>query len=123
MTTATPRKILILCRSAPYGSARARNAVDMAMACGAFDQTVAMLFLGDGVLTLLKAQQPPAGLAKNLAKILGALPDYGIGPIYVDGDALQARGLSMDDMAVPVQLSGTTAMAQLYASHDIVLSV
>ena len=122
MTTPAPRKILILCRSAPYGSARARDALDMAMACGAFDQNVAILFIGDGVLCLLNDQLPP-GSAKNLQKILGALPDYGIGPFYVDADTLHAHGLSIADMSMQVQLVNGEDMGDVYARHDIVLSV
>lgn len=122
MNAASPRKILIQCRSVPYGSSRARNALDMAMAFGAFDQNVALLFLGDGVMTLLKEQQPE-GTARNIGKLLGALADYGIGTVHVDRDALAAYGLMETDFCVPVTLVHASELAALYADTDIVLTV
>jgi tRNA 2-thiouridine synthesizing protein C len=123
MPSITPRRILIQCRCAPYGSSRARDAVEVAMACGAFDQTVSLLFLGHGVLALSKDQQPVAGSARNLAKLLGALPDYGIDTVCVERDALANHGLTEQNLCLPVKLTSTEDMATLYASHDVILTV
>lgn len=123
MSTATAKRILVLCRSAPYGSSRARDALDVAMACGAFDQQVSLLFLGEGVLALLRDQEPDPQLARNLAKILGALADYGISAIHADAESLKRFGLTPPQLALEVSLRQPSEMAALYAEHDIVLSV
>jgi tRNA 2-thiouridine synthesizing protein C len=72
------KRILVVCRRAPYGESFAREALDMAMAAAAFDQRVAMLFLGDGALQLVAGQQARAIGQKALDKQLGALPLYDV---------------------------------------------
>ncbi len=78
------RSVLVLCRTPPYGSERARDALDIAMAFGAFEQQPTLLFLGDGVLALLEQQNPTALPARNLGKLVGTLADYGITGLHVE---------------------------------------
>jgi len=93
------------------------------MAFGAFDQQVSLLFVGAGVLALLRHQEPQGDCAKNLEKLLGALPDYGIGTVHVDGSALARFGLREQDLALPVSRIDPASLALLYAAHEIVLTV
>ncbi|HSB95104.1 MAG TPA: sulfurtransferase complex subunit TusC, partial [Spongiibacteraceae bacterium] len=87
------KSFLIVCRRPPYGESYAREALDVAMACAAFDQPVAMLFLGDGVLQLSAAQHGAAIGQKSHDKQLSALPLYDIETLYADAQALQTRRL------------------------------
>lgn len=118
-----PRTTLVICRSAPCGSTRAADALDVAMAFGAFEQPVSLLFLGDGVLALLPGQEPGPIGARSLARIAGALPDYGIERVCVEASALAARGLADTALAVPVEPLPAPAIAALIAAHEIVLTV
>ncbi len=74
----TSKQFLIICRRAPYGESYAREALDVAMAAAAFDQRIAMLFLGDGVTQLFKRQDSAALTQKSLEKQLSALPLYDV---------------------------------------------
>jgi tRNA 2-thiouridine synthesizing protein C len=115
------KRFLIVCRRPPYGTSFAREALDVAMASAAFDQSVAMLFLGDGVLQLIAGQHSAGIDQKAHDKQLSALPLYDVETIYVDAEALQARQLSAVDLILPVQLLDAANIATLFDSHDIVM--
>lgn len=117
----TRKQFLIVCRHPPYGSSLARDALDVAMATAAFDQKVAMLFLGDGVLQLLNAQDGAAIGQKSHDKQLGALPLYDVDALYVDAQSLHMHGVNSADLVLPAQLLTDAEIANLFASHDIVL--
>ena len=116
------KRFLIVCRRPPYGESYAREALDVALAAAAFEQPVALLFLGDGVTQLLSAQDSTAIAEKSLEKQLGALPLYDIDDIYVDASTLRERGFSMDNLSLPAQPLETDAVAALLQRHDIVLN-
>jgi len=121
---AAPRRsVLVVCRSAPYGRSRARDAVDVAMAFAAFDQPVTLLFLGDGVLALASGQRPAPEFSRSLDKLLGTLADYGIEEVHADAAALAARGLDAQALALPVRLAGPVELRELFAAHERVLTV
>lgn len=117
------RRILVLCRSAPYGSSRARDAIDLAMALGAFDQAVSLLLMDDGVLMLLPEQDPAPGLSKNLIKLTRALETFGVSAVMADADALEKRGLAAADLPQDVRILDAAQLAETFAQHQLVLSV
>lgn len=116
-----PKSFLIVCRTPPYGTSRARDALDMALAMAAFDQQVALLFLGDGVLQLIDTQGGSAIGQKTHDKQLSALPLYDVDALYADAHALRERGIDGADLALPVQMLGDAEIAALYATHAVVL--
>jgi tRNA 2-thiouridine synthesizing protein C len=118
---AMKKSFLLICRHAPYGQTLAREALDVALTAATFDQSVALLFMGDGVQQLVRAQQPSAIAQKALDKQLAALPLYDVETIYVETAALRTRGLTAADLALPVQLLEAAAIAQAIDAHDIVL--
>lgn len=118
---AMKKRFLLICRHAPYGAPLAREALDVALTAATFDQEVALLFLGDGVLQLLRDQQPAAIAQKALDKQLAALPLYDVETIYVEAEALAARGLNTGDLALPVATLAPAQIAQQIAAHDVVL--
>lgn len=119
----TARSALVICRSAPYGSARVQDALDLAMAFGAFEQQVSLLLLGDGVLALLEGQEPTVIQMRSAARLAGSLPDYGIERVFVDAHALAERRLVVGELAVPAQSLDALEIAALIAANDLVLTV
>lgn len=115
------KRFLIVCRQPPYGASFAREALDMALACAAFDQRVALLFLGDGVLQLAPGQSAEQIGQKPLDKQLGALPLYDVDELYADAEAFTARGLVANDSVLPVRLLSTAEISALLTEQDIVL--
>lgn len=94
--------ITFISRAAPYGSARARNCLDMALAAAVFEQPVNYIFLGDGVYQLLQGQQGDAIGSKTIGKTLAALELYGIEKVHVCQQSLRQRHLKPDDLIIPV---------------------
>jgi tRNA 2-thiouridine synthesizing protein C len=116
------KRILIVYRRPPYGESFAREALDVAMAGAAFDQSVALLFLGAGVAVLAKNQQSDGIQEKSLEKQFAALPLYDVNELYVDADALRQYHFSDTDLSLPAQLLDTHAITQLLERSDIVLN-
>lgn len=96
------KQFLIITQSAPYGSSRAKEATDLALATALFDQKVSMLFIGDGVYQLIGNQNPQTIEQKNLGAMQQALPLYDVDALYACKKSLQARGLNADDLALSV---------------------
>lgn len=118
----TPKQFLIICRRAPYGESYAREALDVAMAAAAFDQRIAMLFLGDGVAQLFTRQDSAALGQKSLEKQLSALPLYDVNEIYVDSEALAERGVDTNELSLPAIALDRNAIATLITRADIALN-
>ncbi len=116
------KRYLIVCRRPPYGESYAREALDMALAAAAFDQPIALLFLGDGVTQLLREHDSNGIGEKSFEKQLSALPMYDITSIYADAEALQERGLTATDLSLPTQLLDNAAILALLHDHDVVLN-
>ena len=76
------KSLLIISRQAPWAGPSAREALDIALAGGAFDLPLGMLFLDDGVFQLAPAQQPSHVQQKNLAANLQALPMFGVEALF-----------------------------------------
>lgn len=113
------KRVLVICRSAAAGGPRAREAVDLALAFGAFDQQVSLLFSGDGVLNLMAGQS--ADGTRSMERLLGALPDYGITPLLADADALAVHGITRAALVPGCRILDEHGIAELNDTHDIVL--
>ena len=116
------KRYLIICRRPPYGESYAREALDVALAAAAFDQPIALLFLGDGVAQLLSAHDTTAIGEKSFEKQLSALPLYDINSIYVDVAALRERGFTAADLSLPAQPVSDAEISVLLKDHDVVLN-
>lgn len=116
------KRILIVCRQPPYGSSLAREAVDLALASSVFEQQLAVLFLADGVLQLLKNQHSLDIFMKNHGNVLSAFPLYDINDIYIDQQALADRSLTETDLLLEGKYLSTKQITNLIAQYDIVLN-
>ena len=116
------KKFLYVNRKAPYGTIYALESLEVVLIGAAFEQDVSLAFLGDGVYQLVKGQDTKALEVKNFSPTFGALEDYDVTKLYVEEEALQARGLSADDLVVPVQVVSTQRMAEIMEDQDVVLN-
>lgn len=114
---------LFLLSHSPYGSTLAREALDMALAAAAFDQTVQLVFLGDGVFQLLNNQQSELKQKKNISKTLPVLGLYDIDTVYADSGSLTERGIDKAQIFAPCQVIDNAAIQQLIAKADAVMSL
>ncbi|MDO8863536.1 sulfurtransferase complex subunit TusC [Haliea sp. E1-2-M8] len=121
MTAAARKSILVVSRHAHPGSSLPRSALDTALAAAAFDQPVALLFQGEGVLQLLSEQDSRAAGVRNLRKVLDSLPLYEIETLHVDAAAAAAFGLDRDALPAGAEWLDAAGIRALLARHDHVL--
>lgn len=114
------KKLLIVLTKAPYGSSAIQEALDIVLAAGTFDQDVSLLITLDACYLLLPSQEPGLIQQKNSAKILNALPIYGIEKIFVNGKDATRRGLKSETISLPAHFMNQTEIADLYAQADTV---
>ena len=117
------KSMLIISRQAPWSGPGPREALDIALAGGAFDLPLAMLFLDDGALQLLPAQQPAAVQQKNLGANLQALRMFGVDELFVCASSLAERGLSDAPLALDAQVLDDAGIKALIDRFDLVVTL
>ncbi|RLQ23060.1 sulfurtransferase complex subunit TusC [Seongchinamella sediminis] len=122
MSTVEKKRSLLVMRHSPYGSSLARATIDLALAMGAFDQDFDLLFMGPGVLQLVKDQHSEQLGLKNAGKILSSLPLYDMEAVYVDATSLQRYGLAEQDLVLPVNVLDSTRLPLFLNDCNHVLS-
>ena len=120
--TGTVKKFLFVNRKAPYGSVYALEGLEVVLISAAFDQDVGLAFLDDGVYQLAKGQNTKAIETKNFSPTYRALDGYDIEKLYVEAEALAARGLTEDDLLVDVTVMSRAELGKLMDEMDVVLS-
>ena len=116
------KKFLYVNRRAPYGSIYALESLEVVLIGAAFEQDVSLAFLGDGVYQLTKGQDTKGLEVKNFSPTFRALEDYDVTKLYVEKEALEARGLRESDLVVPVQVVDAARMAEIMDEQDVILS-
>jgi len=116
------KKFLYVNRRAPYGTIYALEALEVVLIGAAFEQDVSLAFLGDGVFQLAKGQDTKALEVKNFSPTFRALEDYDVTKLYVEKEALEARGLSEADLVVSVEVVSAARMAEIMEAQDVILS-
>lgn len=116
------KKFLYVNRKAPYGTIYALEALEVVLIAAAFEQDVSLVFLDDGVYQLAKGQNTKAVGIKNFSPTFRALEDYDINKLYVEKESMQARGLTVDDMVVPVTELSAAEISKLMEEQDVILS-
>lgn len=118
----TIKKFLYVNRKAPYGTIYALESLEVVLIAAAFEQDVSMAFLDDGVYQLKKGQDTQGIGMKNFSPTYRALEGYDVEKLYVEAESLAERGLSEDDLLVPVEVMGREALAALMDEQDVILS-
>ncbi|MBS7325846.1 MAG: sulfurtransferase complex subunit TusC [Thiopseudomonas sp.] len=117
------KPLLLISQHAPWSGLNARETLDIALAGGAFDLPVSLLWRGEGVYQLLAGQQPALLEQKNLQSQLASLPLFGVDALYVCRRSLEARGIDASQLALAVNVLDTAAIRELLAGHAQVLVI
>ena len=116
------KKFLYVNRRAPYGSIYALESLEVVLIGAAFDQDVSMLFVDDGVYQLKKGQDTKESDMKNFSPTYRALEMYDVEKLYVDKESMEARGLTPDDLVVPVEVLNTGQVSDLMEEQEVILN-
>lgn len=116
------KKFMFVNRKPPYGSIYALESLEVVLIAATFDQDVSLVFVDDGVYELAKGQDTAAIGIKNHSKTYRALEGYDVEKLYVEREAMASRGLTEDDLIVPVEVLSGAEIAALMAEQDVILS-
>ncbi len=117
----------LLVRSAPYGTSGPAEAYRIVQTMFAFDHAMTVLFMDDGVLSLVRGADPaPIGM-RPLSEAFSELGGLWGVDLAVHAESLEERGLSLDDLvphqedAPPYRLVRTSELEAVLASHKAIL--
>ncbi len=116
------KRFMYVNRRPPYGTIYALECLEVVLVAAAFDQDVSVVFIDDGVCQLKKNQDTNEIGMKNFSKTYGALDDYDVEKIYVEKESLEARGLTADDLVIPVEVVGAADLRDIMSQQDVVIS-
>jgi tRNA 2-thiouridine synthesizing protein C len=116
------KKFMFVNRKAPHGTIHALESLEVVLIAATFDQDCSLVFLDDGVYELVKGQNTKGIGVKNFSPTYRALEGYDIEKLYVEREAMDSRGLSPEDLLVPVQMLSGPELAELMAQQDVILS-
>lgn len=115
------KKILVVIRSAPYGTTQAKDAIESALTVAVFGQEVSVLLMNDGVFNALRSQVAKGSGFKDTSAMLQSLPLYEIENIFLCKDSLFTRGFGPADCVIGAPLNFAD-IKTLFTTHDVVLS-
>ncbi len=116
------KKFMYVNRRAPHGSVYALESLEVVLIGAAFNQDVSVVFADDGVFQLKKGQDTEELGMKNFSPTYRALEMYDVEKLYVEKDSLEARGLTEEDLVVPVEVMSSSEIGNLMEQQDVVLS-
>ncbi|MBI5462461.1 MAG: sulfurtransferase complex subunit TusC [Gammaproteobacteria bacterium] len=116
------KKFMYVNRKAPYGTIYALESLEVVLIAAAFDQDVSLVFMDDGVYQLKKGQDTKGIGMKNFSPTYRALEGYDIEKLYVEKESMESRGLTADDMIIPVEMLSKDELTSLMEEQDVVMS-
>ncbi|MFB9867951.1 sulfurtransferase complex subunit TusC [Vreelandella sulfidaeris] len=117
-----PDALLVIIRHAPYSSNWLREGLDAALVAGAFGQSVHLLFMGAGVMALLKEQGTGAPGQKATLPTIDMLEMYDIDQLWVPEETLQRLQMSSDLLVEGVTLIKEEQIPELMQQHATILN-
>ena len=117
----TPMKPLAIINSkAPFSNTAGKDALDIALIFGSFEQPISLFFQGDGVWQLCKSQDGSLISIKDYLKTFSAFEFYDIENIYACKMSLTERNLSDTFHIENVAVLDSTAFADKLAEHNTI---
>ena len=116
------KRFMYVNRKAPHGTVYALEVLEMVLISAMFEQDVHIAFVDDGVFQVKKGQNPAVLEMKDFSKTYRALEGYGIEKVFIEKESMEERGLSADDLIIPVEVIGREELGALMESMDVVLS-
>lgn len=114
--------LLVIIRHAPHSSNWLREGMDAALVAAAFGQSVHLLFMGQGIMALLKEQGSGAPGQKATLPTIDMLEMYDIDKLWVAEESLQSMHLSANALVEGVTLIAAQEVPGLLQQHTSILN-
>lgn len=116
------KRFLFVLRKPAYSGVYVQEMLDIILTTAAFEQSVSLLWLDDAVFQLKNAQQPEQFGIKNTAAMLQSLIFYDITDLYIEQESLQERGLTVENLFLPVNTIARTQVSEFMQIFEIVFA-
>ena len=116
------KKFMYVNRKAPYGTVYALEGLEVVLITAAFDQDVCLVFVDDGVFQIKKDQETTGINMKNFSPTYRALEGYDVEKVYAEKESLESRGLSEDDLVIPVEILSSAEISELMDAQDVIVT-
>ncbi len=117
----TSKSLAIINAKAPYSSTAGKDALDIALIFGSFEQTVSLFFQGEGVWQLIREQDGSIISVKDYLKTFAAFEFYDIKNVYVCQSSLKERNLSESFHIDNIKVLNQQDFATELTSHHLIL--
>ncbi|WP_448248675.1 sulfurtransferase complex subunit TusC [Thalassotalea agariperforans] len=114
------KKIAIINSRAPFAENQGKDALDLALILGSYEQAVSLFFHQDGVFQLIENTQLALLKQKDYLKTFAAFELYDIEKVYVCQASLTERGLSNNFHIDNVDVLSQVEFNQALAQHDVI---
>lgn len=118
----TDKTLAIVNQTAPFSHSTAKDALDIALIMGSYEQPTCLYFHGDGVWQLIDKTNPEIVSVKNFLKTFEALTFYDIEHIYVCQQSLVQRGLKTVKDLTGITLLNEAEFAASLKQHHFILN-
>jgi len=120
--TTNNKSIAIINTKAPFSHAIAKEAMDVALIYGSYEQDTHLFYQGDGVYQLIDNQQPDKIAIKDFLKTFSAFEFYDLEHIYLCKQSLIERNLLENFHIDNVKVLDTDEFAEALHQHHIILN-
>ena len=114
--------VAVLMRKPPYGSVYTGEGFRTIMGVGVFEMDISVVFVDDGVYSLVKNQNPEKLDMKPLGDGFPMLTEFGVSKFYVHDESLDERGLTTEDLVLPVEVVNGAQVARILEDAGKVLA-
>lgn len=117
----TAQSIAIINSRNPYSQNAGKDALDLALIFGSYEQSVSLFFHGEGVWQLINHQQPELIGQKNYLKTFAAFELYDIEHVYVCQHSLALRNLPEEFHIADVKVLSVDQFNEKLNQHNVIL--
>ena len=115
------KSVAIINSKAPYSSSMGKDALDVALIFGSYEQDVSLFFHGDGVYQLIGKQNSMLIQLKDYLKTFSAFEFYDLETIYVCQKSLEDRCLTDRNFHIDnAVVLNTKAFSEKLHQHNII---
>ena len=114
-------KVVVLLRKAPYGSVYTAEAFRTIMGIAVFEMDICVVFVDDGVYSLIKGQNPERLDMKPLGDGFPMLKEFNVNRFVVHDESLSERGLTADDLVLDVEMANSSQISEIIKDYGRIL--
>ena len=112
------KNVVVVFQTAPHGSSSGREGLDLVLSVSTFIERISVVFVRDGIVQLLRDQQPASILQRNYSKTFRLFNMYDINDVYVLEEDLKKFGLKKEELITEVKVLTKRELIYLLRGAD-----